>query len=88
MTARTESQRLLTTGEAADLLRVSRSTVSRRFDKGELRGEVNRITGERMQAKLIESIWVFSKEVSHMHIRQSALVRYQTFPNFCFSQTF
>jgi excisionase family DNA binding protein len=48
MTARTESQRLLTTGEAADLLSVSRSTVSRRFDKGELRGEVNRITGERM----------------------------------------
>ena len=48
MTARTESQRLLTTGEASDLLSVSRSTVSRRFDKGELRGEVNRITGERM----------------------------------------
>lgn len=48
MTARAQKNRLLTTGEAADLLKVSRSTVSRRFDKGELRGEVNRITGERM----------------------------------------
>jgi hypothetical protein len=48
MTAQKHSHQLLTTGKAAGLLRVSRSTVSRRFDKGELRGEVNRITGERM----------------------------------------
>ena len=48
MTAAAYRQRLLTTGEAAELLKISRSTVSRRFDKGELRGEVNRITGERM----------------------------------------
>lgn len=48
MALRSQKSRLLTTGEAADLLQISRSTVSRRFDKGELRGEVNRITGERM----------------------------------------
>jgi len=38
---------VLTTGEAATLLKVSRSTVSRLFDRGELKGEVNLITGER-----------------------------------------
>lgn len=48
MALRSRKRRLLTTGEAAGLLQISRSTVSRRFDKGELRGEVNRITGERM----------------------------------------
>jgi excisionase family DNA binding protein len=38
----------LSTGEAAELLHVSRSTVSRRFDEGLLRGTVNPITGERL----------------------------------------
>jgi len=38
---------LLTTGEAAVLLHVSRSTVSRLFDRGKLSGEANPITGER-----------------------------------------
>lgn len=37
----------LTTSEAAQLLNVSRSTVSRMFDAGSLQGKVNRITGER-----------------------------------------
>jgi len=41
-------QELLTTGEAATMLEISRSTVSRRFDKGELRGRVHPITGERL----------------------------------------
>jgi CheY-like chemotaxis protein len=38
----------LSTGEAAELLGLSRSTVSRRFDAGVLTGRVNPLTGERM----------------------------------------
>ena len=37
-----------TTGEAADLLNISRSTISRKFDRGMLFGKKNPITGERM----------------------------------------
>ena len=42
------AQQYLTTGEAAELLNISRSTVSRRFDLGVLRGRVHPITGKRM----------------------------------------
>lgn len=42
------SKHFLTTGEAASMLGISRSTVSRRFDAGALRGKVNPVTGERM----------------------------------------
>jgi CheY-like chemotaxis protein len=38
----------LSTGEAAELLGLSRSTVSRRFDAGVLTGKVNPLTGERV----------------------------------------
>lgn len=38
----------VSTGEAAKLLSISRSTVSRRFDLGILQGRVNPITGERL----------------------------------------
>ncbi|MBN1556952.1 MAG: helix-turn-helix domain-containing protein [Lentisphaerae bacterium] len=38
----------LTTGEAAQWLGLSRSTISRRFDGGELTGPVNPVTGERL----------------------------------------
>ncbi len=37
-----------TTGEAARLLSISRSSVSRRFDSGALWGKSNRVTGERL----------------------------------------
>lgn len=38
----------LSTGEAAKVLNISRSTVSRRFDSGQLDGKLNPITGERL----------------------------------------
>jgi hypothetical protein len=41
------SKDLLTTGEVARILKISRSTVSRNFDRGILTGETNPITGER-----------------------------------------
>lgn len=41
-------RQLFTTGEAARLLNISRSTVSRKFDKGILQGKKNPITGERL----------------------------------------
>ena len=50
----------LTTGEAAALLNVSRSTVSRYFDQGLIQGEVNRITGQRLVSA--ESLTAFMKE--------------------------
>ncbi len=40
----------LSTGEAARLIGISRSTVARRFDLGELKGSAHPITGERMIA--------------------------------------
>lgn len=57
-------QELLTTGEAAVMLEVSRSTVSRRFDKGELQGRVHPITGERLISRqsVLEVINKYSGE--------------------------
>jgi excisionase family DNA binding protein len=43
-----DTKRYYTTGEAADLLNISRSTISRKFDRGVLFGKKNPITGERM----------------------------------------
>ena len=42
------SKELFTTGEAAALLHISRSTISRNYDKGVLSGQKNPITGERL----------------------------------------
>lgn len=55
----------LTTGEAAKLLKISRSTVSRKYDQGQLRGKTNPITGERMVSR--ESIVSFLKQY-HMPV--------------------
>ncbi len=41
------SKEFYTTGEAAELLNISRSTVSRKFDRAMILGEKNPITGER-----------------------------------------
>jgi hypothetical protein len=38
----------ISTGKAAQILQISRSTISRRFDSGVFRGKVNSITGERL----------------------------------------
>ena len=42
------TKKLLSTGEVAQMLNISRSTVSRKFDKGGFLGQKNPITGERM----------------------------------------
>ena len=49
-----------TTGEAAELIRISRSTISRKFDRGGISGKKNPITGERLVAR--ESLITFMKE--------------------------
>ena len=53
----------LSTGEAAKVLGISRSTVVRRFDEGSLRGKAHPITGERVIS--VESIEQFKRK----HIR-------------------
>lgn len=50
----------LTTGEAARLLNISRSTVSRDFDRGLLQGRKNPITGERLISR--DSLISFMKK--------------------------
>lgn len=55
-----EVKNLLTTGEAAQLLNISRSTISRKFDRGVFGGKKNPITGERMVSR--ESLEVFAKQ--------------------------
>jgi DNA-binding response OmpR family regulator len=48
---------LYSTGEAATLLNISRSTISRKFDRGVLSGKKNPITGERLISR--ESLVAF-----------------------------
>jgi len=50
----------LTTGEAAKLVEISRSTISRNFDKGIFQGRKNPITGERFISR--ESLISFLKQ--------------------------
>ena len=50
----------LTTGEAAAVLNISRSTISRKFDRGVFQGKKNPITGERMVGR--ESLEAFAKQ--------------------------
>jgi len=40
-----------TTGEAAELLNISRSTISRKFDRGVFSGKKNPVTGERLVSR-------------------------------------
>jgi len=49
-----------TTGEAAELLHISRSTISRKFDRNVFFGKKNPITGERMISR--DSIAAFMKQ--------------------------
>lgn len=53
-------KKYLTTGEVAQLLNISRSTVSRKFDKGVFLGQKNQITGERLISR--ESIASFAEQ--------------------------
>jgi CheY-like chemotaxis protein len=50
----------LTTGEAAKVINISRSTISRNFDKGIFEGKKNPITGERFISR--ESLISFMKQ--------------------------
>lgn len=50
----------ITTGEVAKLLNISRSTVSRKFDSGDLQGKKNPITGERLISR--KSLMVFMEK--------------------------
>lgn len=50
----------LTTGEAAKLVNISRSTISRNFDKGIFQGKKNPITGERLISR--DSLISFMKQ--------------------------
>jgi excisionase family DNA binding protein len=54
------AKKFYTTGEAAELLNISRSTISRKFDRGVFFGKKNPITGERMISR--ESIAAFMKQ--------------------------
>jgi len=54
------TKNLLTTGEVAQLLNISRSTVSRKFDKGVFLGQKNPITGERLISR--ESLTTFVEQ--------------------------
>ena len=49
-----------TTGEASELLKISRSTISRKFDRGVIFGKKNPITGERLVSQ--ESLMALMKE--------------------------
>jgi CheY-like chemotaxis protein len=49
-----------TTGEAAELLNISRSTISRNFDREVLSGKKNPVTGERLVSR--ESLVAFMKQ--------------------------
>jgi hypothetical protein len=54
------TKKFYTTGEAAELLTISRSTISRKFDRGVFFGRKNPITGERMISR--ESLTAFMKQ--------------------------
>jgi len=54
------SKEYFTTGEAAELINISRSTISRKFDRGVFFGKKNPITGERMISR--ESITTFMQQ--------------------------
>jgi CheY-like chemotaxis protein len=54
------SKEFLTTGEAAKLVNISRSTISRNFDKGIFQGKKNPITGERLISR--ESLINFMRQ--------------------------
>ena len=55
-----KSKNFFTTGEVADLLGVSRATVTRKFEKGILKGKKNPITGDRHISS--ESLKAFMKQ--------------------------
>ncbi len=54
------SKEFFTTGEAAELLHISRSTISRNYDKGIFAGRKNPITGERLIGR--ESLTAFMEK--------------------------
>lgn len=69
----------MTTGEAAEILGVSRSTASRYFDKRRLVGSTNPITGDRdiSQASVLKLIKDFEQRGKDMsdHLKRLAKFR-------------
>jgi len=54
------AEEFLSTGEVAKLVNISRSTISRKFDKGVLQGKKNPITGERFISR--QSLLAFMQQ--------------------------
>ena len=63
----------LSTGEAAAFLNVSRSTVSRKYDQGQLRGKTNPVTGERLVSR--ESLLAFMRQYNLPGAEAAAPIR-------------
>jgi CheY-like chemotaxis protein len=70
------SKEFLTTGEAARLVNISRSTISRNFDKGIFQGKKNPITGERMISResLINFLKQFNLPVDHLSVEKKRIL--------------
>jgi len=70
------AKRYFTTGEAAEICGVSRSTIARRFDLGELTGEKNAVTAERKISR--ESLVAFMERagipVTRLLAREQAVL--------------
>jgi CheY-like chemotaxis protein len=70
------SREFLTTGEAARLVNISRSTISRNFDKGVFQGKKNPITGERMISResLINFMKQFNLPVDNLSLQKKRIL--------------
>lgn len=81
------SKEFLTTGEAARLVNISRSTISRNFDKGIFQGKKNPITGERMISResLINFMKQFNLPVDNLSLEKKRIL-VGTFDDHLFSQ--
>jgi len=70
------SKEFLTTGEAARLVNISRSTISRNFDKGIFQGKKNPITGERMISResLVNFLKQFNLPVDNLSLEKKRIL--------------
>jgi hypothetical protein len=78
-----QGRQYVSTGEAARVLRISRSTVSRKFDSGEISGRLNPITGERLVS--LESLLEFMRRhhmpTDELEIGLKRILLATTFPD-------
>jgi CheY-like chemotaxis protein len=70
------TKKLLTTGEVAQLLNISRATVSRKFDRGAFFGQKNPITGERLisQKSLTSFVEQFNLSLDSLAIEKKKIL--------------